>query len=75
MVQLEGLHQLNIPVSSGIEPAIFQLVVYCFNEVRHRMPQVRKLLIKRKWQGTYETENVNGNKSEQDDKQACKESN
>jgi hypothetical protein len=40
MVQLKGLGPLKNPVTlSGIEPATFRLVMWCFNKVRYRVPQ------------------------------------
>jgi hypothetical protein len=38
----EGLSQLRIPVAqSRIEPATFQLVGYCLNQLRHRVPPLK----------------------------------
>jgi hypothetical protein len=38
-VRLEGLGQLKNPVtSSGIEPALFRLVVQCLNQKLYRVP-------------------------------------
>jgi hypothetical protein len=42
-VRLEGLGQLKNPItSSEIEPATFQLVAYCLNQLRYRVTQLRK---------------------------------
>jgi hypothetical protein len=39
----EGLDQLKNPLtSSRIEPATFQLVAHCLNQLRYRVTQVRK---------------------------------
>jgi hypothetical protein len=39
LVRLEGLGQLeNIIISSGLEPATFQLVGQCLNQLRYREP-------------------------------------
>jgi hypothetical protein len=38
-VRLEGLSKLRNPVtSSGIEPATFQIVAQCLNQLRYRAP-------------------------------------
>jgi hypothetical protein len=37
MVQLEGLAQLKNPMTSGIEPATFQLVAQCLNQLCYRV--------------------------------------
>jgi hypothetical protein len=45
-VRLEGLGQLKNPMtSSGIEPATFQLVTQCLNQLRYRVPSRRLLLL------------------------------
>jgi hypothetical protein len=44
MVRLEGLGQLKKKsTSSGLEPATFQLVAKCLNELRYRVPPVKPL--------------------------------
>jgi hypothetical protein len=45
-VRLEGLDQVKNPMtSSGIEPATFQLVAWCLNQLRYGMPQYSEHLL------------------------------
>jgi hypothetical protein len=45
-VRLEGLRQLkNLVILLGIEPATFQLVVYCLDQLRYRVPPVMLILV------------------------------
>jgi hypothetical protein len=47
IVRLESLYQLENPMNScGIEAATFQLVAYCFKQLRYRVP--REMLKKEK---------------------------
>jgi hypothetical protein len=36
---LEGLAKLKNPISSGIEPATFEIVAYCLNQLHYRVPR------------------------------------
>jgi hypothetical protein len=38
-MQLQGLVQLKNSPTPGIEPSTFQLVAYCLNQLRYRVPQ------------------------------------
>jgi hypothetical protein len=45
-MRLEGLRQLkNSMTSSGIEPATFQLVAYCLNQLRYSVPPDKNNII------------------------------
>jgi hypothetical protein len=46
-MRLEGLGTLKNPPHPGLEPATLQLVAYCLNQLRYRVPQTFAVIVEK----------------------------